>query len=289
MDTRNLLVLGSVLTGALAFADTEEPPELEREDAIPVAASFSLAFDSKYLSYGFVDNRDPILTPSAEIGFFDVLTFGTLAIFDVTPYGRKAGYGNRGGKYTELHAWTALGHSFSPDDHAWLPTTVDLSLSWLYEYHPRAKARHGVCDTCADDDTQFVTLELGLPDLPLEPVLAIERDIMRDDGTYVSLELGHTFELTDSLALRPAVMQGLGNAQRVKAYADVDKAGLMDTLLKVELCWAIIDHVELSGYVGWSDFLFDRRIRAAARDYEATGRWDESWNAVCGLALNVSF
>ena len=36
-----------------------------------VSAEFSLAFDSKYLSYGFVDNNHPILTPAGELKFFD--------------------------------------------------------------------------------------------------------------------------------------------------------------------------------------------------------------------------
>ncbi len=289
MNTRNLLALGSVLTSLCTFADTEEPPALERDDAFPVAASFSLALDSKYLSYGFVDNTDPILTPSAEVAFFETLTFGTLAIFDTTTYGRKAGYGNRGGKYTELHAWTALGHSFSPEDYDLLPTTVDVSFSYLYEYHPRAKARHGVRDPGADDDSQFLSLEIGFSDVPLAPCVLIERDFLRDDGTYVNLELAHTFALTETLALRPSLAQGFGNAQRVKAYADVNKAGLLDTFLKLECCWAIAENIELSGYVGWSDFLFDRRIRHAARDYEATGSWDESWNAVAGVSFAVSF
>ncbi len=289
MTTRKLFALGSVLTSLCTCADTAEPPELEREDGFPVAASFSLALDSKYLSYGFVDNTDPILTPSAEVAFFETLTFGTLAIFDTTTYGRKAGYGNRGGKDTELHAWTALDYSFSPKDYDLLPTTIDVSLSYLYEYHPRAKARHGVRDPGADDDSQFLSLEIGLPDAPLAPCVLIERDFLRDDGTYVNLELGHTFALTDTLSLRPSVAQGFGNASRVKAYADVDKAGLLDTFFKLECCWAIADNVELSGYVGWCDFLFDRRIRRAARDYEATGRCDESWSAVCGVALSVGF
>ncbi len=286
---RKMIALGSVLTSLCTCADTEESPELERDDAFPVAASFSLALDSKYLSYGFVDNTDPILTPSAEIAFFETLTFGTLSIFDTTTYGRKAGYGNRGGKYTELHAWTALDYSFSPEDYDLLQTTVDVSLSYLYEYHPRAKARHGARDPGADDDSQFLSLEIGLPDVQLAPCVLIERDFLRDDGTYVNLELSHTFALTDTISLRPSLAQGFGNAQRVKAYADVNKAGLLDTFLKLECCWAIAENIELSGYVGWCDFLFDRRIREVARDYEATGRWDESWNAIFGLTVNIRF
>ena len=36
-----------------------------------VSAEVGLAFDSKFMSYGLVDNNDPILTPSAALTFFD--------------------------------------------------------------------------------------------------------------------------------------------------------------------------------------------------------------------------
>ena len=35
-----------------------------------VSAEVGLAFDSKFMSYGLVDNNDPILTPLAALTFF---------------------------------------------------------------------------------------------------------------------------------------------------------------------------------------------------------------------------
>ena len=304
-------VCGGITAATAADEVVAEAEKGETEETPIVSATFSLAFDSKYLSYGFVDNRDPILTPAAEVTFFDLLTIGVESIFDTTKYGRKAGYGNRGGKYTELHPYIGLGYSFSPDDYEFLPTTVDLSLTYLYEYHPSAKARHGDQDDGADDDSQFWTLEVGLPDLWLEPVFAAEFDTMRDHGCYLNAEIGHTFNMLgeedDTLTLRPSIAQGFGTTRRVAAYVgDVGKkyydpveddmvappmkhGGLMDTLIKIELTWNICENFALSGYVGYSDFLFDRRIRHAAREYEATGRWDESWNVVCGLGAELTF
>ena len=115
----------------------------------------------------------------------------------------------------------------------------------------------------------------------------------------MNLEVGHSFNLlgeeNDTLTLRPSIAQGFGNCERVKAYAaksndePLNHAGLMDTLIKLELTWNVCEHFALSGFVGYSDFLFDRRIRHAAREYEATGRWDESWNVVCGLGAELTF
>ena len=257
-----------------------------------VSAAASLAFDSKYLSYGFVDNTDPILTPSAEITFCDFLTFGVEAIFDLTKYGRKAGYGNRAWRENEIHPYAGISAAFSPENFSWLPTTVELELQYLYEYHSRRKGKHGDPEACAD--TQFYTLGVAFPDLWLEPSFTFERDVIRDNGTYVAVEIGHSFNLLgeedDTLVLRPSIAQGFGNRQRVVAYVeDVNKNTLMDTLLKVDLTWKVGDCVEIGGYVGYSDFLFDSNVRDAARDYEARGKWDESWNFVAGLSVLVGF
>ena len=39
----------------------------------------------------------------------------------------------------------------------------------------------------------------------------------------------------------------------------------------------------------FEEFLFDRKIREAARRYEATGDWTHSWNFVGGCALTAEF
>ena len=299
MKTKTImLALAAAICGA-AFADeetTEEKAEgwsytpgegVSFNETPIVSAEASLAFDSKYLSYGFVDNKAPILTPAGEITFFDWLTFGVNAIFDLTKYGNRAGYTNRQFKYTELHPTVTLGHAFSPKDFEWLPTTIEFALGYDYEFHPNSKNKAALneyengWDTSIAEDTQFITLELGLPDLWLEPTFLYERDIMRDDGTYLNLEIGHTFNLLgeedDTLTLRPSIAQGFGNGQRVKAYATkkdgepLNHAGLMDTMIKLELGWKVCDNVSLSGYVGYSDFLL-RGDRLVGRQLERRRR-----------------
>ena len=278
-----------------------------------VSGEVSLNFDSKYLNYGFVDNKDPIFRANGELKFFDWLAIGVKSFFDVTRYGSRAGYTSRMFKYTELHPNVTLGHSFSQEDFEWLPTKVEISINYDYEYLPNSRSKGGIDEETGywnkaiAEDSQFWTLEIGLPDLWFEPKFVYERDVMRDDGTYLNLEVGHTFNLLDeeddTLTLRPSVAQGFGNKQRVKAYASklvwndpiapdevpLEHAGLMDTMLKLELGWNICDGIELSGYVGYSDFLFDRKIRDASRRYEALGKWDYSWNFVAGMAVTFSF
>ena len=274
-----------------------------------LAAEVSLAFDSKYLSYGLVDNNDPIVTPAAAITCFDWLKLSVDAFFDITSYARRAGDDDRRWKARELHPDIWLVHSFSPDDWSFLPTRVDFSLDWQYEYHPRAqyrsrRAANGGCD--GQNDTHFLCLELALSELWFEPHLFVERDLMRDSGTYIALDIGHTFDVgaawfglsEGTLTLKPQLGQGFGNAVRVRNYLTretatgeerLDHAGLMDSTLRLAFTWKIGDALALGGYVQYTDFLFDRKIREAARHYEATGTHEESWNFTCGLALTASF
>ena len=157
------LACAAAVCGA-AFADEEaesvgwaySPGEGVSFDDHPiVSGEASLAFDSKYLSYGLVDNKDPILTPSGSLTFFDWVSLEVEAIFDVTKYGRRAGYTSRAWEYTELHPGVSIGHTFSPDDYEWLPTAIDISVGYQYEYHPNAKYKGGDGPDGQADDTQF--------------------------------------------------------------------------------------------------------------------------------------
>ncbi len=310
MNSKHMLAMlcavavGSGVCAAESTAEKEETPQgwnyeagsgISYGETPIVTAEFGLAFDSKFLSYGLVDNNDPILTPSASLTLFDWLTVGVESIFDMTPYGRKEVdgeelYANRASRYQELDPSISIGHAFSPEDYEWLPTTVEFSLGYGYEYHPRSYSP-------ASDDTQFITFDLSLPDLWIEPTLSLERDIDRDDGTYANLEIGHTFEITDSFSLRPAVAQGLGNTRRVKSYipnhrnpdGELNHGGLMDSCIKIEAEYALTDWLTVGGYVAYTDYIFDKRMREGARDYEASGDWDKSYNFVCGLSVTATF
>ena len=282
-----------------------------------VSAEVGLAIDSKYLSYGLVDNNEPIITPSASLTLFDWLTFSVESIFDMTKYGRRendAGeeaYVNRAGRYQELDPGVSLGHTFSKDDYEWLPTSVEFSFGYMYEYHPRSF-------NTRDDDTQFATFDISLPDLEdlvfVTPTFSYERDIDRDNGTYLNLELAHTFALIDGeeegddpvLGLCISLAQGWGDRRRVagyltdfhdvsvnedgeEEYGTLDRQGFMDTCLTASLEWAVTDGVTVGAYVAYSDYLLDRKMRDAACGYEATGKWDHAYNFVGGVSVAVAF
>ena len=291
MNIRKTLCAAAVFGCVAAATAADEVAEAEKgevEETPIVSAEFGLQLDSKYMTYGVIDGKDPILTPSAQLTFFDWAYVGVESIFDVTKgNGKRGGYGNRAGQWTTLDAIVGLAHEFE--------LTEDIGLSvdanYIYEYIRRYHSDMG--------DTQYINLEFGLTGLWLEPTLAIERDLMADDGTYVNFSLAHTFTLVGddddpTLTFTPSVGQGFGDKHRTRGYglAD-DHAGLMDTTIMGEFEWAVCDHVALTAYVAYSDYWFDSKLRHGAREYNGAwshgSKYADSWNFYGGVGVTVSF
>ena len=289
-----------------ANAEKEQVEEEEKDDsplAGLVAVEAGLAFDSRYMTYGVIDGKDPIVTPSAQITFFDWVYFGVESIFDVTKgNGKRGGYGNRAGEWTTLDSIVGIAHDFEINEDI---GALSVDFNYIYESLRRYKYHNSSGADKDMGDTQYLNLELSLGDLWFEPTLWIERDLMADDGTYVNFEIGHTFPIIDGegedddpvLAFRPSVGQGFGNTLRSHGYFNdvmdngFSHGGLMDTTIKGELTWNFCENFSLTGYVAYSDYWFDGNMRDAARAYN--GAWgsccDHSWNFYGGIALGLSF
>ena len=242
-----------------------------------VTAEFTAAFDSKYLSYGLVDHNDPIITPSASITFFDWISIYVDNIRDMN---------YRADRIDEVHPEIDLVHTFGDFD-------VYVGYQW---------------EMIRGDNSQFIVAEVTYTGFWLEPTLYFEKDMQRDHGTYLNLEIGHDFAIIDGeseeddpvLVFRPSFGQGWGDRRRVAGYLawhnredeegecePLERNALMDTSLKGALTWNITDYLSLGGYVMYSDYVFDRKAREAARDYNEDYRF--SYNFTCGLALTASF
>ena len=290
MDIKTILCAAAVCGGVSLVTAADEVAEAEKgeveEETQIVSAEFGLQFDSKYMTYGVVDGKDPILTPSAQITFFDWLYFGVESIFDVTKgNGKRGGYGNRAGKWTTLDAIVGLAHEFELSEDV----ALSVDVNYIYEYLRRYHSDMG--------DTQYVNLELGLSGYWLEPTLAIERDLMADEGTYVNFSVAHTFTLVGddeepTLTFTPSIAQGFGDKHRTRGYElAADHGGVMDTTISGEFEWTICENVALTAYVAYADYWYDRTLRHGAREYN--GAWggsnDHSWNFYGGVGLTVSF
>lgn len=256
-----------------------------------VRGSLSVSYETKALTYGFVDADDPILAPAGSLTFFGTFTAGFVFYFDTTDFGDKNGRGDHAWDFWEIDVPAELRHAFTPQEVTWLPTSVELGAGYRYEYHPPRS-------NCPD--TEFWIADASLPDLWLVPRFLYERDVLRDHGTYLNLSVSHEFEIVDGVALKPSLGQGWGDNKRVRGYVPtpdlrhrLNRAGMLDTQLRLTLSWRVCDHVKLAVFVAYSDFLFDRHIRDASRRYirSASGECyrHSSWNFPCGVSLVCDF
>lgn len=255
-----------------------------------VSGSLTIDYETKAFTYGLVDSDDPVFMPYGSLTFFDTFTFGSLFIIDTSHYSEKVGRGDRAWDFWEIDFPVDLRHTFTADEFDWLPTSVEIGVGYRYEYHPRRSNCH---------DTQFWVFDVALPDLWLVPRFAYERDTINDNGTYLNLNLSHTFQIAEDVDFTLGVGQGFGDERRVKGYLckddwePLEKAGLMDTSVKAELGWTITEWMRITGFVAYYDFLFDRKIRHASRLYQprnAGGHGsDTSWHFAAGVAVTFLF
>lgn len=254
------------------------------DDLVKGNAGFDVR--SKWLSYGLVDNDDPIIQPGASLTFFDMITAGALFYIDVTNFGEYRGRGDRTWDFWEVDYTADMRHVFLHDDYSWLPTSVELGLGYRYEFYP-PRTHYG--------DAQFWLLNMSLTDLWLVPCLVYERETMLDNGTYLNFSVSHEFELAENIQLVPVVEQGFGDRKRLGGYLQredghpFDRAGLMDFQISLGVIWSVLKWMQVSSYVAYTDFPFDRHVREAARRYRTESKDAVSWNFTYGIGVHANF
>lgn len=283
---RNTALLSLLLASPLL---AQEPPfegqggiqPIIEEPSDAPAFEASIDFTTRQLTYGLVDNANPIFTLAGLVewkGF----AFEAAAIFDTTDWGeRHGGYGDRQWNYQEF----AFGPSYTYVLEDLLPTPLELGLNYTYAYHPRTSTWKGY----ENPDTQYINAGLKLPDLFLEPELTAEFDIDDECGAmYFRLQGTHAISLIeDVLDLELSGGVGLGNPKRNRFDADVDRWGFKDIGVSLALVWQPLDNLTITPYIALYEQL-DGSLRDAARHYIEDEK-HPSTQLVGGLALTASF
>ena len=282
------VVLCACATGS-AWADSASVLEPDRH-WIPVSGSLTVDYETKVLSYGLPDSDDPNFLPYGSLTFFDTFSAGAKFYIDTSRIGERMGRGDCSWNIWEVDFPADLRHTFTPEEVPGLPTSVEVGVGYRYEYHPRRLEIR---------DTQFWLADVSLLDLWLVPCLSYERDVIRDHGTYLNLCISKELQILENVSLTPALAQGWGDCKRVRSYLPapdlergLNRAGLMDTMLKLTVSWQIAEGLTLAGFVAYSDFLFDRHVRDASRSYIRQcdgGRRNHSWSFPCGISLTYEF
>lgn len=272
-------MVGAMAMAAAALADGEKAwwvPE----------ATVGVDFSSQQMTYGLVDNDDPIATGSASLawGFF---SFGVEGIFDTTDWGETdGGYGDREWKWQELDLTPAVSWTF--EELVGTPLEAELSYSW--QHHPDAKDEEG---EDANPDTQVIGLSLGLPEVLLSPSLAVEWDVDDEEGAvYAQVGVSHAFDLVaaaeededPALALELHAGLGMGNAKRNEFDAEWDHASLKDVEVGAALPWNV-GALTVSPYVLCTEQV-EHALRRASKAADPNG---ESFQWVAGIAVEATF
>lgn len=255
------------------------------------SAEAAVEFHSRYMSYGVVDGKDPIVKPTFCGTFADWVFVGADFICDTTKgNGKGFGYGNRAGKYSAIDSYVGLAHEFELGESI---GTLNTEVGYLYEYATRSY------EDGSNWDMQYLYAEISLKNPILEPKLYLERELMFDDGTYANFEIGHTIDLgviCDGLSVRPSIAQGVGNTQRSLYFRDNESfkgknAGLMDTCVKIELEYKFSEWCTFGAYAAYYDYLLDGNMRDMAREYNSVwgSECDRSYSFVGGISVKLTF
>ena len=289
-----LCSLFSVLSAFAAFG-----VHAEGDNGWTIGGGATLDFTSKQLTYGLIDNPHAIVTPSVELSIANdewfTLTLSVDAIFDTTNYGAKdGGYADRRWKYQELTPGITLSRNWDTTDL--LGSTLDTAINYTYEYHPRSCNKPW--NDWSNPDTQWLNLEIGLPDLWLQPAFTLEYQLVRQGpedeetgkgGIYATFSVAHDFDLgADCLGLEEGMLTltptlGLGIANRDRNEADFgerDSFMFRDGFASLELAYTPIEGFTIAPYVG-CHYQLDSDARNVVGD--------DDFVAYGGVALSYSF
>ena len=297
MKTCSIPALCALL--GLAAPALAQEVALEETPAWAIGGAASVDFCSKQLTYGLVDNPHAIVTPSVELSIANddwfALTLSVDAIFDTTDFGAKeGGYNDRRWKYQELTPGLTLSKSW--DTARLLGSVLETSLNYTYEYHPRScnKPRLGY----ENPDTQWLNLELALPDLWLQPAFTLEYQLARQGaegetdgkgGLYATFSVAHGFDVgadvlglgEGTLVLTPTLGVGMANKDRNRADFEENESFMFrDAFASLELAYSPVDGLTIAPYVGCHQQLDSKARDAAGPD---------DFVAYAGLALSYAF
>ena len=121
--------------------------------------------------------------------------------------------------------------------------------------------------------TAEVYASAGLPDAPLAPALTVYYDVDEIDGFYGQVAVGHTFEMSDQVALAASASLGAADADYNAGYFGLDDAALNDLVVGLALPVAVRDNLTIKPAISYV-YLPDSDIADAA---EAVYGEDDRW------------
>lgn len=260
-----------------AVTSPDEKPESMFED---FELKASVDFATRKVTYGLVDNRDPVFTLGTAVAWKD-FEFGVATVFDTTRWGERHGdYGNRSWRHQEITFRPGYSRSFD----SFLSTQLEIDLGYTYEHHPSVPPGRGY----ENPPTQRIDASVGLPEIFLSPELTAEIDIMKTPGAlYLHIEGEFPLKLSESFALEFAIGLGIGDPKRNRFDADVNRWSIKDLGVSFAVLWTPVQWLTISPYAEVYEQL-DPALREAAR-HRVEGETHGSTQLICGLNVVATY
>lgn len=211
MDIVKLQIIGRWVI-PLAICLTLFPVHLATASGNSFTSNLTVGFYSQYVWRGYELSKDSLVIQpslSADYRGFGVNLWGN---YDTDQYDLDTGN------------WNETDLTISYDGAV---SSVIYGMGYIY---------YALED--GEEDTQEIYATLGL-DTFLSPLLGIYRDVDNNPGWYISLGIGHSFVISDTLGLE------LG-AQIGYVDDDQDYSAFHDGLISLSLSYSASDHITLT-------------------------------------------
>ncbi len=230
------------------------------EAKVKVAIDTDISAASKYIWRGMDINNEFVLQPSftAAVASFSFNVWGNM---DTTNYGKKAGYGDQAGEFTE----------------------IDLTVNYNYSYDI-FNLDGGIINYTFPDNVGESTYELYIStslDTIFSPTVAVYYDFDEINGFYCNIGASHSFKILPEQQIDVVASIGYGSSNFNKGYFKEDSSGFVDFNIGASISYSINKHVTLKPFVTYSSIV--------DKDLRKTKTYKHNDNFYGGLSISASF
>jgi len=252
-----------------------EPAAAESAEVVPAAEdkpevsgfSAKAAVDvySAYAWRGMILSDDPVWQPGADVAY-DTGDFGELG----------------------LGVWASLGIPDNRQQNNLGLAEVDYTGTWSKSFGPVACSlgyRLYAFEEAHDFDMQELFATVAYENDIVTPTLAYYYDLDESDGSYVTLGLDRSFQVTDRVEVGAGLGLGMGSSAYNRYYFESDHTTVTDFNARLFGKYFLTDNVYIGATLGWSSLL-DTTIRESQAVDEVYNRCEDLlWG---GLNLGAS-
>ena len=225
---------------------------------------------SKYIWRGLEVNEELVLQPSLTVAYGG-FSFNVWGNMDLTDFGKDecvytSDCENRAGQFTEIDL--TIDYSYSFDKF-----TIGAGII-AYEFPNWEDS----------EDTHELYLALAY-DCLLQPALTIYYDFDEVEGFYANFSVGHSFSISDKLALDLSSNIGYGDSDYNLAYFGIDDSALVDFNCSIAMPFQVTEKISVTPVISFTSLL-DSDLRDSVESNECC---DNETNLYGGIAVSFSF